>query len=169
MKLDIKERLILSYLLKILEKLYPDEKSNFSSHRTAIEDGYELHYSWMTEHLSDGLSSAECIEVLDVLDMYSSFYFSFKGLAKPANLTMEKIKFPGFDGNNETMRMAYTQYFIEDLGRFKYIKDTTGGYYNSHAQMVPRYQRMLEKWNKFPIDKRNSLTEDQIIELLETY
>jgi len=114
MKLDIKERLTLSFQLKILEKLYPEDKEYYANHRKAIEDGYELHYDWITEHLSEGLTSEECTFVLDVLDMYAAFHFSFKQLKSPTKLTEKAVIFPRFDGNNESMYMAYTNYFIED-------------------------------------------------------
>ena len=78
MELNIKERLQLSYQLRILEKLYPDEQEYYANHRKAIEDGYQLHYDWITEHLSDGLTSEQCTFVLDVLDMYASFQFSVR-------------------------------------------------------------------------------------------
>jgi len=41
--------------LLILEKLYPDEANYYSKNRKALEYGFELHYSWLTENLSDGL------------------------------------------------------------------------------------------------------------------
>ncbi|KAB8153470.1 YfbU family protein [Kordia sp. TARA_039_SRF] len=168
MKLDTKERLSLSFQLKILEKLYPEEAEYYANHRKAIEDGYELHYSWLTEHLSDGLTSDECTEVLDILDMYTGLYYSFQALKDPKELTIESVRFPGFDGNNEIMRMAYTKYFIEDLDRFEWIKKLTNGYYNSHMRMIPKYQKMLSRFKDYSIEERHSLNEGQIKELIET-
>ena len=54
MKLDIKERLALSYQLKILEKLYPEDQEYYANHRKAIEDGYELHYRCLSGGVQDG-------------------------------------------------------------------------------------------------------------------
>ncbi len=168
MKLDIKERLNLSFQLKILEKLYPEDKESYANQRKAIEDGYELHYEWITEHLSEGLTSEECTFVLDVLDMYAAFHFSFRQLKNPIKLTEKSVKFPGFDGNNETMFMAYTKYFIEDLERFSEIKESTNGYYNSHIQMIPKYRNMLVKYREFKQPYTYELTEDQVFELVNT-
>ena len=169
MKLDIKERLTLSYQLKILEKLYPEDKEYYAKHRKAIEDGYELHYDWITEHLSEGLTSEECTFVLDVLDMYAAFHFSFKQLKSPTKLTEKAVKFPGFDGNHETMYMAYTKYFIEDLDRFNEIRESTNGYYNSHSQMIPKYRKMLDKWKEYKQPYTYELTEDQVFELVNIH
>lgn len=167
MKLDKKERLQLSFTLKILEKLYPEEKEYYANHRKAIEDGYELHYDWITEHLSEGLTKEECSEVLDILDMYSSLYFSFKKLKNPESLNLDNVKFPGFDGNNETMQMAYTKYFIEDLDRFGEIQEIANGYYNSHMRLIPKYKKMLEKWKTYDYPKRYELNENEIKELIK--
>ena len=166
MKLDIKERLTLSFQLKILEKLYPEDKEYYANHRKAIEDGYELHYDWITEHLSEGLTSDECTFVLDVLDMYASFHFSFIQLESPKQLTAKSVKFPGFDGNHETMFMAYTKYFIEDLDRFSEILESTNGYYNSHMRMIPKYEKMLKIWKQYKVPYTYKLTEEQVYELI---
>lgn len=165
MKLSVKERLQLSFQLRILEKLYPDEQEYYANHRKAIEDGYQLHYDWITENLSEGLTKDECKFVLEVLSMYSSLYFHVSNL-KDSDLTIELVKFPGFDGNNETMFMAYTKYFIEDLDRFREIKESTSGYYNSHMRMIPSYKKMLLKWKEFKIGNTYELTEKNIKELL---
>ena len=166
MKLDIKERLQLSFTLKILEKLYPEDKEYYAVHRKAIEDGYELHYEWITEHLSEGLSSEECSFVLDTLDMYSTMLHSFQQMKTPHQLKISDVTFPGFDGNKETMYMAYTKYFIEDLDRFGDIKQITNGYYNSHSRRVPRYKAMVEKWQYLKTENRFILNEDQILEII---
>lgn len=166
MELDIKERLNLSFQLRILEKLYPDEQEYYANHRKAIEDGYQLHYDWITEHLSEGLTSDQCSFVLDVLDMYASLHFSVLEL-EDSDLTIESVKFPGFDGNNEIMYMAYTKYFIEDLDRFGEIQKSTNGYYNSHMRLIPKYTKMLIKWKELKTDYTYKLTEKDVKELLE--
>ncbi|SOU87117.1 YfbU family protein [Tenacibaculum dicentrarchi] len=169
MKFDIKERLQLSYQLKILEKLYPEDKDYYATHRKAIEYGFELHYDWIAEHLTkDTLSEDECKFVLDVLDMYASFYFSIKQLKEPKELTKSSVIFPGFDGNKEIMYMAYTRYFIEDLDRFNEIKESTNGNYNSHMRMITKYKIMVKKWKEFRVDFTYQLTEEQILELINT-
>jgi uncharacterized protein YfbU (UPF0304 family) len=166
MELNIKERLSLSFQLKILEKLYPEEQEYYANHRKAIEDGYELHYSWITENLSEGLTSEQCTFVLDVLEMYAALHFSFRQLKESTKLSDKSVKFPGFDGNNETMYMAYTKYFIEDLDRFNEIRETTNGYYNSHSRMIPKYKKMLELWKAIKKPFTYEITEDQILELI---
>jgi len=149
--------------LLILEKLYPEDADYYSKNRKALENGYELHYSWLTENISDGLSEGECREVLDILDMYRSITFSWQRLHKDIEIP-DKLKFRGFDGNNETELMGYVQYFIIDLGRFDeltYGKEFP--YFNSHRPMLNKYQRMLIIWRKYQFD----LTEEQINLIME--
>lgn len=168
MKLDIKERLNFSFQLKILEKLYPEDQEYYANHRKAIEDGYELHYEWITEHLSEGLTSEQCTFVLDVLDMYAALYFSYQKIKDKTELGEDSIRFPGFDGNNETMFMAYTKYFIEDLDRFNEIRESTNGYYNSHSRMITKYQNMLVKYREFKQPYTYELSEEHIKDLVNT-
>ena len=149
--------------LLILEKLYPEEADYYARNRKALENGYELHYSWLTENISDGLSEEECKEVLDILDMYRSITFSWQRLHEGEELP-EKLKFRGFDGNNETALMSYVQYFVIDLERFDEL--TYGEehpYFNSHCPMLDKYRRMLSVWKKYDFD----LTEEQIASVME--
>lgn len=149
--------------LLILEKLYPEEADYYARNRKALENGYELHYSWLTENISDGLSEEECKEVLDILDMYRSITFSWQRLHEGEELP-EKLKFRGFDGNNETALMGYVQYFVIDLERFDeltYGKEHP--YFNSHCTMLDKYRRMLSVWKQYDFD----LTEDQIASVME--
>lgn len=168
MKLDTKERFLISNQLKILEKLYPEEKEFYESNRKAIEYGFELHYDWIMEHIYDGLNSEECNFVLDVLDMYASMQHSFN-ILKSEKIKKEDVVFRGFDGNNETMYMAYTKYFLEDLDRYREIQESSKGYYNSHARMIGKYRSMLEKYKNYKQPYKYDLTEDHLIDLINTY
>lgn len=167
MNLDIKERLFLSNQFRILEKLYPDESDYYARNRIAIEDGYELHYDWLTEHISKGLSKEECSFVIDVLDLYTILYRSYNNLnTPPKEVKPDQLIFPGFDGNHETKYMSYTRYFIDDLGRFDHIKTSTNGYYNSHSPKVDQYKKMVEIWTNMPTNKRYDLSGNKISEIV---
>jgi uncharacterized protein YfbU (UPF0304 family) len=167
MKFSIKDRLMLSNQFKILEALYPDEKENYESHRKALEDGYELHYDSIVKRFLDELPKEECIFVLDVLDMYTSLLVSFNQLENPTELNASLIKFPGFDGNNESMHLAYTVFCIEDLNGFSEIKESKKGDYNSRCQLIPKYRNMLDKWLQIDKSLIYKLSELKILELIE--
>lgn len=168
MKLDIKDRFIISNQLKILEKLYPEEQETYESNRKAIEYGFELHYDWIMEHIYEGLNSEECNFVLNVLDMYASMLHSYNKL-KSENIKKDDVIFRGFDGNNETMYMAYARYFLEDLDRYREIQESSNNYYNSHSQMVSKYKHMLSKYNKYKQSYTYDLTEDHLLDIINTY
>ncbi len=85
----------------------------------------------------------------------------------------KEIMFPGFDGNNEYKQLSYVRYFIVDLDRYSEIQELNHtDNYNSHARMLYKYRKMLEKWNKFVQDRSLNqylLSESQIRSLIETY
>lgn len=149
--------------LLILERLYPEDADYYAKNRKALENGYALHYSWLTENISDGLSESECREVLDILDMYRSITFSWERLHDGEALP-EKLKFKGFDGNNESELLGYVQYFVIELKRFEeltYGKEYP--YFNSHGSMLDKYRRMLAVWKEYDFE----LTDDQIASVVE--
>jgi uncharacterized protein len=166
MDLDMKDRLIIANQLLILEKLYPQEADYYAKHREAIESGYKLHYDWLVEHFSEEMPEEDCTEVLDILDMYRGLAIAYKKFADKVNIEESDVRFPGFDGNYETRQMAYTRYFIVDLGRFEELRcGVKHPDFNSHTQMLDRYRKMLTKWKTYQ-DKYN-MTEDQFKDLLK--
>ena len=165
MKLDLKDRLIISNQLKILERLYPDEAEYYSQHRTAVERGYSLHYSWLVEHFHDEMTDAECSEVLNVLDMYRAIAFSYDKLTDKSGIDEYFLEFKGFDGNNESKQFSYVQYFILGLGRFNELR--YGAKYpdfNSHMPTLEKYRKMLEEWDQ--LGKPIELNKKTLIQLL---
>ena len=166
MKLDLKDRLIISNQLKILEKLYPEDANYYSQHRTAIEQGYELHYPWLIEHFYDEMSSAECKEILDILDMYRAITFSTKKIDDLTGVNEYWLQFKGFDGNNESKQLAYAKYFIIDLGRYEELKyGMEFPTLNSHSQTLEKYRRMLSHWQTH--GKSFELSKTDLMNLLE--
>lgn len=166
MHLDIKDRLIIANQLKILEKLFPDEASYYAQQRKAVENGYSLNYSWLVEYFYDEMTEDECREVLDILDMYRAITFSYRKLNDASGIDSLWLKFPGFDGNDESKQFSYVQYFILDLGRFEELK--YGSEYpdfNSHMPTLDKYRRMLAHWRA--LGKSFDLNKAQLSELLE--
>ena len=110
MQLSRVERWILSNQLRILEALYPDDAGSLAEQRTSLERGYELEYDWQCEHISNDdavMSVEQCTEVVDVLEMFSAMKDSYGKLKKKPAIEKWKLKFTGFDGNNERKEMAY--------------------------------------------------------------
>jgi len=151
--------------MRILEKLYPEEAAKFSQNRTALEEGFTLHYEWVFESIRDEMSKEECQEVLDILDMYRAITFSLRKIDQSDELQDHHLaKFIGFDGNNEGQRMHYVRYFIVDLERYDELKQGKLPTFNSHTRMLPTYQKMFQRWDEL---KRNfEMPREQIARVL---
>lgn len=167
-----KERALFIYLFKIL-KNQGDEEYDYDNMIKALQYGFEYHYSDVFDCIFDEeLSVEECKEVLDILEMYRGITYSYINLKREGRieyLTDDKIRFKGFDGNNETKQMSYARYFIVDLDRYSEIQQyAPGNDYNSHWQMLPQYRTMLSKWKAFPTNEKYQMSEQQISDLLKT-
>jgi len=164
-ELSKKERLILVNQLLIIEKLYPEEASHYARHRQALEEGYELHYGWIYERLWDGLSKEECRKVLDILDMYRALSMVEKALADKEFEGKYWLRFKGFDGNNESEYLAYSRYFIVDLGRFDELRyGQAVPDFNSHLPSMPKYSAMLDEWDR--LGRSFNLTVGDAVDIL---
>lgn len=172
-QLSLKERLSLVLQYRILQKLSQDSSDylDYENKINALLNGFELHYNDLFEEFSEEtLSTEECRKVLDILEMYRGIIFSFLRISKESSsikLKEDDVRFPGFDGNNETKYWSYAKYFIEDLERYDEIKQFSKGDYNSHTKTLERYFNMLSSWNKLQPEDRYCMTESQIEELLK--
>jgi uncharacterized protein YfbU (UPF0304 family) len=166
MELTCKDRLIIANQFKILEKLYPEEAQDYSQHRKAVENGYSLHYSWLTENFNEEMTKEECQDVLDILEMYRAITFSYKKITDQSDINHDWLEFKGFDGHKETRQLSYAQYFITDLGRYEELK--YGAEYpdfNSGRGTLEKYRRMLNYWVN-DTAKSFELSKSQLKELL---
>lgn len=119
-----------------------------------IQDAiYGGHY-WALKWNYSGLFSGEyddgkiLTEVLDILDMWYFLESSHadmtqedKDYIKANAKYVDKIIFPGFDGNNETQHMSIARFLIEKMDRFTEFKGH--GDLNSHMPSLDIYRRML--------------------------
>jgi len=158
MNLSIKDRLILSNQFRILEALYPDEKQHFSNTREAIESGYEIEYDWQTQYIHrEVVNVEECNQVIDILSMFDVLKHAYESIEDKSGIDEYKVKFLGFDGNNETKQMAYARYLRKN-GKFTNLESLDD--FNSHCPMLATYRRMLNEWSRS--DKKYQLTKDDI-------
>lgn len=172
MKLDRKDRFIIANQLKILEALYPEEAGSYAIQRTAFEDGYESHYSWAMEHISENtLSEEETKEVVDTLDMFRAIRRCYAELPDKTGIDEYSVKFRGYDGNDrvESKLLGYARYFVVELNRFQEVLEEQGDHFdfNSHGEMRGVYQRMLDVWKRLPPEQRHRLTKDQIVSITQ--
>lgn len=144
--LTTKERLSLVIQLRTLAAVTTDEheKNHIETQIEALISGYEYHYPEMVAYYSNGLSRRACVEVLDILTMYSELKWAFDGLRNKDGIKKDDVLFPGFDGNNETSQMCYAMYFLFKLDRFNSLHEQAKkNGCNSHCPMLTTYRRML--------------------------
>ncbi|HEY4658198.1 MAG TPA: YfbU family protein [Gemmatimonadaceae bacterium] len=161
MALSMTERWILSNQYRILAALYPDEAEALAERREAIESGYEAHYE--PDYIyRETMSVGACDEVVSILNMFRALKRSYEALTDKSEIEPDLITFRGFDGNNETMCMAYARYFCKhDGGRFRElnIKD-----FDSHMPTLARYRQMLSRWQG--IGSSHEMTKEHILHVL---
>ena len=180
--LSMKERLILANQYEILSRLATDEdeRKHFENIRDIFESGFSRYYSYATEPFSEEVSQDECEFVVDVLDLYSTLYYSW--LRNPQaheEIDEKKVLFKGFDlnDNQEIKYLVFYEFLVEKLERYSEIKDLMNAgkieSFNSHGfgPSMSTLSRMIEKYKE--IKKRQGfrvgidLTLDEIKEILE--
>ncbi len=153
-----KERLFLANQCQILEKLYPNQAESIAYQREAVEEGYELEYSSIAEHIyKDTLGRDGCIEVLDILNLFECLGRAYEPLKNKTTIKDYEVTFLGFDGN-DTIEIKYLGYarHLRDGHRFENLKIKD---LNSHIGMLDVYRRMLTEWRRSK-NKYNLAEED---------
>jgi hypothetical protein len=134
------ERLILANQFEILGHLKKDK--GLERLAEALKDGhkwlYEQSFDWFSEEMSDKVAQ----DVLKILEIYSSMRDSFRDLVDKTDLDESRLRFPGFDGNNEGDLM----HFAKALRENDRYTDTLVGDLNSHMPTTEMYGRMVSQW-----------------------
>lgn len=167
MKLSNPEKLILLMLSEIYDKLGLTEVDT-SLLRSAIY----TENTWALDWEMQGVVGSESEpppplvhKVINYLDMWSfleeahnSFDAPTKDrVAQEAEPFGKHVRFPGFDGNNESEALSIAKILVNDMGRFSRFK---GRDMNSHAPLLENYARMYKIFE--PI--RATLTGTQFLE-----
>ena len=165
MKITEKDRLILVNQYKILASLNKTEEKYFQEKIEILENGFEKLYPSLIENFSaEALSEKDCNFVMDVLEMYGTgITLSFNNL-KSKSLTLDDIRFPGFNTNDEIKYYTFILYWLETLNRYAEIQEISDGNYRGIGNIVNKYVKMIDKWKSFG---KYNLTEEQIKELIK--
>lgn len=145
MTLTKTERLILANQYRILGHLDPENADYYGRSQKALERGYESAIDNLFEPIVDGLSASQCSFVINVMAMYDALQRSQMSAGDASGVTANEVRFPGFDGNNETDYMSYARFVVDHEDRFTSL-ETTGHGFNSHMPSRGRYQAMLGEW-----------------------
>lgn len=161
------ERAMLINQYEILKRLEPSEASWYEEKIDILRSGYELLYGDALFMGDDStLSYDEGRYVMDVLDMYGFLQSS----AEKAGLQDTRLKFHGFDGNNEDLYQGLAQHFRR-AGRWEYV-EVWHGDLNSHFPTRRKYEAMLAVYKplfKRAIDQHTMpvLTTDEVLMVLD--
>jgi uncharacterized protein len=137
------ERLMLANQLRILERLDSENADEYRKNLDIILHGYTIQYEDVLSGIYDEMSVEECRYVYDVLDLYRVLIRSYDELKDKEGLTSDDVKFRGFDGNNESKRLA----FAEHLKKEGLWTETLTGGLNSHSiSTMSLYPKMLERF-----------------------
>lgn len=155
------ERLKIANQYRILEKL---SEGHDAEHYGNLADIYQYGYTYLydlaTEHFHEDMPEELAQEVIDILDLHRALMFSVQDLPDAEKGALpEKVKFEGFDGNNESSHLVFARFYCEKLGRFNELSIV-----NSHGKTLDRYQAQLKAWNR--LGKKHRLTKGEVEELL---
>lgn len=157
------DRQILINQYAILEKLDPDNAEDYKRNQKILNNGFAILYNDVV-NVWDEMDAEDGKYVMDVLDMHRDLKYSFDDLDDKAGLTAEDVEYEGFDGNNETMRLALAEE-LKAEGRWQELDLTK----NSHSTTTKdRYPKMLARYREVSDKKAGKLlTADEIKYVIE--
>jgi len=155
MKFTDTERVILANQYEILGKLGDDQA--YLDLAENLRDGHEWIYKQKI-FVSPIFTEEKSDFVVSILELYEAIQNSFDSLSDKGSLTADRVKFPGFDGNNEGEYMRFFSALVEN-DQFAHVKANK----NSHMQKVSTYTNMLDKWESLGKDYQLSLDDIEAI------
>ncbi|WP_309621259.1 YfbU family protein [Novosphingobium sp.] len=146
------EKLIAMMLVNMMKDLKIQSADQYALVEKAISGGHFWALGWEMPGIFHGHADKQSRVrfVVDVLDMWAFIEEAHEHLndvdkiklAEAANPYGERIKFPGFDGNNETEHLGISRFLIHDMARFSRFR-TRDWDLNSHNPTIEVYGRML--------------------------
>lgn len=163
MKIELtdKERLFLANQHKILSHLDADNSDYHLKLAEQLRDGHKWLYSQSFDNFSENLSDDDAQLVLDILQVYQLLDATYRELSDTSGISETQVKFPGFDGNNETEFMGFVDALEKDD---RYVRVIQEGNRNSHSAKVHVYEQMIAKWEE--LGKPYTLTKEQLLDIL---
>jgi uncharacterized protein YfbU (UPF0304 family) len=136
------ERQILANQFRILSHL-DTSGENYEVSAEIMERGLTGQYHSAMTVSREEKSSEMCNETSEILNMYRRINHTIAKLSaeEREELDLEKIKFDGFDANNDD-HYRYMKFLVEKMDLWQEHKDS---YINSHSIFsLSRYRKMLE-------------------------
>lgn len=171
MELTKKDRLMLYNQYEILKLLSSDDEhlvNQYEINQEILLNGYKSHYNDLIEWILDDTSEEVSRFVIDVLNMYRNLYMSYASLPieDKKQLSIDDIKYKGFDGNNEVEYYSYARFLLETYDLYYEIYNNGDYTSNSHHSIIPRYTNMLSRLHGLDVDINTDLSLEQIKKII---
>ncbi|MFJ3154950.1 YfbU family protein [Pseudomonas protegens] len=150
MEFTNEQKLIITLLTDIHAKLEINDSFDPDFVQRMVMRGHGWALEWKYPgvfHESEDTPEAVTL-VCGVLEMWSVLERSFEALddnqrqalSEAAGAFGRDVRFPGFDGNNESEYLSIAHILVEDLDRWD---EFAGRINNAHMRTIDGYQRML--------------------------
>ncbi|UOK41166.1 MULTISPECIES: YfbU family protein [Flavobacterium] len=139
--LTVAERQILVNQFKILSII--GDNNNYETKIEILENGYTEQYFEVFDVATEEIPMAICEETSQILQMFRRINDAVHLLSEEEKglLDLEKLKFEGFDANNDP-HYHYMTFLVDRMNLWKEYK---GMYLNSHSSFpMSKYRKMLE-------------------------
>lgn len=162
--LSLKDRLILSNQYLILEHLDKEHAAEHGEHRKVLTRAQETHYVTLLEDFSNALNLDVTREVMDILAMFTRLRLSYDHLGGQTSIAVKGIEFSGFNSEFEAEALSYAQFYMQKLGRHRWLRSEDAQGIESSVPMLDVYRRMLSTWQGIGMSK--VLSESEIGEIV---
>lgn len=162
--LSLKDRLLLSNQYQILELLDKEHASLHGEHRRVLTNAQETHYVTLLEDFSKALNLEVTREVMDILAMFTRLRLSYDHYGAPVSIPEEGVEFSGFSPEFEGEALSYAQFYMQKLGRHRWLQNDEAKSIESSVPMLDVYRRMLSVWKEIGMSK--ILSESEVAEIV---
>lgn len=168
-QLSIFERQILALQFRILAELNKEDEhlsNNYEKKSEILEYGYTGEYSEVFDVHIEEVSFEICGETNEILNMFRRIENTIDQLSdeEKENLDIEKLKFEGFDANNNP-HYYYAKFMIEKMNKWQEHKNTP---LNSHSEFpLMKYRKMLPFQELAFKENRYDLNIDDLKKMIE--
>lgn len=153
------ERLNLANQYMILSKLDNGMAEEYAMRAQIFERGYTSLYHVALDDIWDEAADEMQQEVQNILWLHRLMLNTARDLKDPD--LSKRVKFYGFDGNNESGHLGYAHFYCEAPNPNRY---TDLQIRNSHHQTLDRYRLMLNAWRQ--MGEPSSLSKQQVEAIL---
>jgi uncharacterized protein len=160
-KLTLTERLILANQYKILANIDNKFTASYDAQLKIVEGGFEDLYSHLFDNISEKTYDKSIVEeTYEILEMYRNLE---PDLSNSKVSGADKIKFKGFDANNDPHYIIMSL-LTGDMGLYAEYDDFD---FNSHSSSSLNMYRKLLPVYKNNGAKYKEVTDEQIQELVD--